>query len=92
MTKTIEMTLTIRNELGLHARAATKFVHTAIKYKAEVFVEKDGRMINGKSILGLLTLLASQGSKIHLSSTGPDCEEQLAELKTLIDNKFGEAV
>ena len=91
MSKTSRMTLTIQNELGLHARAATWFVNTAIKFKSEVIVEKGGREVNGKSILGLLTLLAPKGSQIHLVSTGDDCEEQLAALKELIDNKFMEA-
>jgi phosphocarrier protein HPr len=89
-TKTSHMELTIQNELGLHARAATLFVNTAMKFNAEVIVEKGGREVNGKSILGLLMLLAPKGSKIRLVSTGEDCDEQLAELKALIDNKFGE--
>lgn len=89
-TKTSRMELTIQNELGLHARAATLFVNTAMKFKAEVTVEKGGREVNGKSILGLLMLLAPKDSKIRLVSTGEDCDEQLAELKALIDNKFGE--
>jgi phosphocarrier protein len=90
MTKTATMTLTIQNELGLHARAATMFVNTAMKFKAEVIIEKGGREVNGKSILGLLTLLAAKGSQIHLSATGVDADEQLAALKHIIDNKFME--
>ena len=90
MSKTARVTLTIQNELGLHARAATLFVNTAMKYKSEVMIEKGGREVNGKSILGLLMLLAPKGSQIHLVATGEDCEEQLAALKELVDDKFRE--
>ena len=90
MSKTARVTLTIQNELGLHARAATLFVNTAMKYKSEVMIEKGGREVNGKSILGLLMLLAPKGSQIHLLSTGEDCDEQLAALKELVDDKFRE--
>ena len=90
MSKTCSMTLTIQNELGLHARAATLFVNTAMKYGSEVMIEKGGREVNGKSILGLLMLLAPKGSQIHLKCTGDDCDEQLAALKELVDDKFRE--
>ena len=90
MSKTSRTTLTIQNELGLHARAATLFVNTAMKYQSEVMIEKGGREVNGKSILGLLMLLAPKGSQIHLTCTGEDCDEQLAALKELVDDKFRE--
>jgi phosphocarrier protein HPr len=90
MTDTFHATLTIVNDLGLHARAATVFVRVAAKYESELFVEKGGREVNGKSIMGLLTLIAARGTKIHLRSEGPDGEQQIAALSQLIADKFGE--
>ncbi len=82
--------LTITNDLGLHARAATMFVQVAAKFKAELIVEKGGREVNGKSIMGLLTLVASKGSQIHLRSNGKDGEQQLAAIARLVESKFSE--
>ena len=64
MNGALEQSFTIQNELGMHARAATRFVQIANRYKAEVDVEKDGQVVNGKSIMGVLMLVASQGSTI----------------------------
>ena len=91
MTQTHHATLTIINELGLHARAATQFVGVAAKFEAEIFVERSGREVNGKSIMGLLTLVAAQGTQIRLRSEGEDGEQQIMALSVLIANKFGEA-
>jgi phosphocarrier protein len=82
--------ITIRNKLGLHARAAVKFVNTANRFGAEVRIEKDGSEIDGKSILGILTLAATQGSDILLHIDGPDEEAAWAALSELIDSRFGE--
>jgi phosphocarrier protein HPr len=80
----------IKNKLGLHARAAVKFVNVANRFRSSVKVEKDGDEIDGKSILGILTLAAVQGSQIILKLSGDDEENALEALAALIDNKFQE--
>ena len=80
----------IKNELGLHARAAAQFVQTANKFKSEVIVSKDGEEVNGKSILSLMMLAAPIGSEILIKTEGEDAVELLETLLTLIENKFGE--
>ncbi len=85
-------TLKIRNKLGLHARAAVKFVQTAARFKAEVMVEKDGTSVNGKSIMGLLTLVAAFGMEIVVVAQGPDAEQAVTALATLINAGFDEGV
>ena len=86
----IERSFTILNELGLHARAATQFVQIASKFSANVEVEKDGQKVNGKSIMGVLMLVAAKGTKITVRSEGVDAEEVMEALRSLIDTKFGE--
>jgi phosphocarrier protein HPr len=86
----LRRSITIRNKLGLHARAAVKFVNTANRFGADVRVEKDGSEIDGKSILGILTLAATQGSEIALVINGPDEEAAWQALSELIENRFGE--
>ncbi len=85
-----EKELTIKNRLGLHARAAAKFADTATKYKSEIKVSKDGIEVNGKSIMGLLTLIAEKGSKIMVSAEGPDAEDAISALEELVEDMFGE--
>jgi phosphocarrier protein len=80
----------IKNKLGLHARAAVKFVNIANRFRSSVKVEKDGDEIDGKSILGILTLAAVQGSQLILKVSGDDEEKALEALVALIDNKFQE--
>jgi phosphocarrier protein HPr len=80
----------ILNELGLHARAATKFVQTANKYKADVEVEKDGQVVNGKSIMGVLMLVAAKGTTIAIRTKGADAQECLEALGELVRGRFGE--
>ena len=88
---TMEMqTFTIRNKLGLHARAAALLVKTANHYAADVVIEKDGIEVNGKSIMGILMLAASKGTKITLKVEGKDEAEAMQTLGQLIENKFGE--
>jgi len=82
--------ITIRNKLGLHARAAVKFVNTAHRFEAGVWIEKDGGEIDGKSILGILTLAATNGTEIALRIDGPDEEAAWDALAELIRNRFGE--
>jgi phosphocarrier protein len=86
----IEREVLIRNKLGLHARAAVKFVNLANRYGASVKVAKDDTEIDGKSILGILTLAAVQGSSIALRVSGKDEEEAMKALMALVKDKFGE--
>lgn len=74
----------------MHARAAASFVRVAQKYSAEVFIERNGQTVNGKSILGILTLACPMGGMITVRAQGTDASEVLAELEALIENKFGE--
>lgn len=86
----VEKTIIIKNRLGLHARAAVKFVNLANRYGSNVKVLKDNMEIDGKSILGILTLAATQGSKVTLRVSGRDEEPALKSLVILINNKFNE--
>ena len=87
---TAEERLQITNELGMHARAATKFVQTANKFGSAVTVEKDGQSVNGKSIMGVLMLVAAKGSWIVVRCQGEDATQAMAALTALIKDKFGE--
>jgi phosphocarrier protein HPr len=83
-------TFIIRNKLGLHARAAALLVKAANHFEANITIEKDGIEVNGKSIMGILMLAASKGTKITLRIEGKDEGEALRVLGQLIDNKFNE--
>lgn len=83
-------TFTIRNRLGLHARAAALLVKTANRFVSEVAIEKDGLEVNGKSIMGILMLAASKGTKITLKVEGRDSVQAIQTLGKLIESKFGE--
>jgi phosphocarrier protein len=83
-------TFMIKNRLGLHARAAALLVKTANKFASEVTIEKDGLEVNGKSIMGILMLAASKGTKITLKVEGRDSVQALQTLGRLIENRFGE--
>ncbi|MBA2542470.1 MAG: HPr family phosphocarrier protein [Deltaproteobacteria bacterium] len=85
-----EKTLVIQNELGLHARAATKLVQLASKYPCEVTVSKDGHEVNGKSIMGVLMLVASKGTTVVVRGKGEKAGEAVTAIAALIDDKFGE--
>ena len=82
----------IRNRAGMHARAAVKFVQLAAHFKSEIRVIKDGSSVNGKSIMGLLTLVAACGLSIVVEAEGPDADDAVAALGALVDNGFGEGV
>jgi phosphocarrier protein len=82
--------VTIKNKLGLHARAASAFVKLSSKFNSEVTLQKDGQVINGKSILGIMTLAAGKGSKLVLRAEGADADQAMSELTGLIDDGFGE--
>lgn len=86
----IEKKILIKNRLGLHARAAVKFVNLANRYGAAVRIVKDETEIDGKSILGILTLAATQGTTITLLISGKDEDEGMKALTALIRDKFGE--
>lgn len=83
-------TFTIKNRLGLHARAAALLVKTANRFVSEVTIEKDGLEVNGKSIMGILMLAASKGTRITLKVDGKDSAQALQTLGRLIENRFGE--
>jgi len=86
----LDKTVTIRNKLGLHARAAVKFVNLANRFVASVKIVKDGDEIDGKSILGILTLAATQGTAIRLLVSGKDEDAAMAALVELIGSRFDE--
>jgi phosphocarrier protein HPr len=85
-----ERTLQIQNELGLHARAGTKFVQIASKFPCEITVMKGSNDVNGKSILSLLTLMAPKGTTITIRARGERAIEAVAALAALVEDKFGE--
>jgi len=82
--------LTIANKLGIHARPAALFVKTANRFACEIFVEKNGEKINGKSIMGLMMLAAGPGSKLTLHVRGADAQAAILELEALVKRKFDE--
>ena len=82
--------LTVVNKSGIHARPAAMFVKTANRFACDVFVEKDGEKINGKSIMGLMMLAAGPGSKVTLHVKGSDAIAAIAELEALVKRKFDE--
>jgi len=83
-------TVELRNKLGLHARAAAKLVKLADPFRSELQIRLDDQVVNGKSILGLMMLAASVGSKIELIATGDDAQEMIAAITALIEAKFDE--
>lgn len=90
MSDVAKRTVVIKNELGLHARAATKFVQLAGKFPCDVTVTKDGHEVNGKSIMGVLMLVASKGTTISIGAKGAQAEAAVAALAQLVEDKFGE--
>jgi phosphocarrier protein len=86
----IQKQLRIVNKLGLHARAAAKFVSTASRYQSRIEVERNGQRVNGKSIMGVMMLAASQGTKINLEVEGGDEKAAVTALTDLVADKFGE--
>jgi len=86
----IERTVKLKNRLGLHARAAAKLVHTAAGFESKVTLARDGDEVDGKSILGLLLLAASQGSELLVRVEGTDEKDAFAALQELVDRKFDE--
>ncbi|MCA9537916.1 MAG: HPr family phosphocarrier protein [Myxococcales bacterium] len=91
MSKGISRQFTIVNKLGLHARASATLVRVASQFSSEVFVAKDGQAVNGKSILGMMTLAAAKGSTVTVTCDGTDQDKALAAIGEVIANRFGEA-
>jgi phosphocarrier protein HPr len=83
-------TFIIKNELGLHARVAAMMVNVANKYEAKIVFERDGIEVDGRSILGILTLACPKGSSIIIKAEGEDAKDAIKELGELIENRFGE--
>ncbi len=86
----VKRDLTIQNRLGIHARPAAMFVKTTSRFECDIFVEKDGEKVNGKSIMGLMMLAAGPGSHIQIEAEGKDATEAVAEIEALLARKFGE--
>ena len=86
----VARTVTVRNQLGLHARAAARFVHLASRYRSRIRVGRGARVMDGKSIMGVLLLAAAYGSTIAISADGPDEAEAVAALVQLVESGFGE--
>jgi len=86
----ISRNVTIINRLGLHARAATRLVNCASEYESEILVRKGTRSVNGKSIMGVLTLAAATGTEITIEADGDDEQQAISAMIMLINNRFGE--
>jgi phosphocarrier protein HPr len=86
----IRRELAIGNRLGLHARAAAQFVHTASRFRSRITAGRDGRVMDGKSILGILLLAASQGTAIEVTAEGEDEDQAMEALAALVVGGFGE--
>jgi phosphocarrier protein len=82
--------VTVVNRLGLHARAAARFVHTAARFESQVQVGRDGKVMDGKSILGILLLAAARGTVLTVSASGPDEDAAVTALVALVESGFGE--
>jgi len=82
--------LVVINKLGIHARPAAMFVKTANRFECDIFVEKDGEKVNGKSIMGLMMLAAGPGSKLLLFAEGHDAPRAVVEIEALLKRKFDE--
>ena len=86
----IKRDLVVANKVGIHARPAAMFVKIASRYACDIFLEKDGERINGKSIMGLLMLAAGPGSRLTLEVSGRDAAQAVAEIEDLFQRKFDE--
>jgi phosphocarrier protein HPr len=82
--------ITIVNKLGLHARAAAKFVNLASAFESEINLSRNGQQVNGKSIMGVMMLAAAKGTTLELSADGSDAEEALQQLEALVAHRFDE--
>lgn len=80
----------VNNQLGLHARAAARFVHLATRFESQIRVERDSKVMDGKSIMGILLLAASRSATITISADGPDEHAAVDALSQLVESGFGE--
>ncbi|NPV42831.1 MAG: HPr family phosphocarrier protein [Firmicutes bacterium] len=85
-----EKTVTVKNKTGLHARPAAMFVQGAGKFASEIWIEKEGKKVNAKSIMGVMSLGVSQGTEIKIIAEGEDEREAVEKLSELINSNFGE--
>lgn len=85
----IKKKVTIINSAGLHARPSAQLVKLASKFKSDFYIHSYGYRVNGKSILGVMTLAAEHGAELELELDGPDEEEAMSAIRELVDNKFG---
>jgi phosphocarrier protein HPr len=88
--KELSRELVVSNKLGVHARPAAMFVKVANRFESDIFVEKDGETVNGKSIMGLMMLAAGPGSRLQIRASGPDAPQALNEIEALLRRKFDE--
>jgi phosphocarrier protein HPr len=86
----LTQTITITNKLGLHARASAKLTQTAAKYQSDIWLSRNGRRVNAKSIMGVMMLAAGLGAEVVLEAEGPDESEAISAVSTLFADKFGE--
>lgn len=89
-TRKAERDLVITNKLGLHARPAALFVQTANRFESSIEIRKEDMSVDGKSIMGIMTLAAEMGSAIKVTATGKDADEALGALAKLVESNFGE--
>ncbi len=85
-----EASITIINKLGLHARAAGKLVETTSRFSCDITIEKDGRNVDGKSIMAMMMLAAAKGTEIQIKTNGDDEEDAIKAIVALINDRFGE--
>lgn len=85
-----EISVTIQNKFGLHARPAALLVKTAAKFKSDIFISRDSQVVNGKSIMGIMMLAAENGAQLTITANGEDEEEAVIALKELFEKKFNE--
>lgn len=90
ISKNVVKNIVIDNRNGLHARPAALFVKTANRFQAEIWIEKEGERVNGKSIMGLMMLAAGKGSMLRLIAEGEDATELVSALEELVQSRFGE--
>lgn len=86
----LKQTITIQNKLGLHARAAAKFVNHAGRFASNIQVVKNGQSVNGKSIMGVMMLAASKGTELEFIVEGEDADDMMSDLVELVKDNFGE--
>jgi phosphocarrier protein HPr len=86
----LSRSVTVTNQLGLHARAAARFVHLATRYESQIRVTRDAKVMDGKSIMGILLLAAARGTPLTISAEGPDEAEAVEALCRLVESGFGE--